>query len=76
MGRKRHPTTDELRQNFERELASVTTGGRLHSETGLDIETDAALIDIARAYPEIDGSLVAAARAAFASQLAGTNSVE
>jgi hypothetical protein len=73
MVRSRHPTEDELRRNFERELASVTTGGALHSETGLDIETDAALVDIAGAYPEVSEAMVAAARAAFAAHLDGTN---
>lgn len=71
--RSRYPTDDELRRNFEAELASVTTGGGLRSETGLDVETDAALIAIARAYPSVPQDLVAAARAAFAGQLDGSN---
>ncbi|MFR9752254.1 hypothetical protein ACL02S_14630 [Nocardia sp. 004] len=75
MTQRAYPTKDELRRNFERELASVTTGGGLHSETWLDIETDAALVDIASAYPEIDVSLVTAARAAFASRLADVDTI-
>ncbi|GAA5081943.1 hypothetical protein [Nocardia iowensis] len=71
--RSRYPTDDELRRNFEAELTSVTTGGGLRSETGLDMETDAALIAIARAYPAVTDDLVAAARAAFAGQLDGSN---
>lgn len=73
MARSRYPTDDELRRNFERELASVTTGGGLRSETGLDVETDAALIAIATAYPAVTEDLVRAARSAFAGQLDGTN---
>ncbi|WP_454198380.1 hypothetical protein [Nocardia sp. Marseille-Q1738] len=73
MVRGRYPSEDELRRNFERELGSVTTGGGLHSETGLDIETETALIDIARAYPEVTEGLVTAARSAFAGQLDGSN---
>ncbi|MBF6211562.1 hypothetical protein IU433_19155 [Nocardia puris] len=73
MVRNRYPTEDELRSNFEAELASVTTGGGLRSETGLDVETDAALIEIARAYPAVPEELVRAARAAFAGQLDGSN---
>jgi len=73
MARSRYPTDDELRRNFERELASVTVGGGLRSETGLDVETDAALIAIATAYPAVTEGLVRAARSAFAGQLDGTN---
>ncbi|MET8648681.1 hypothetical protein [Nocardia aurea] len=73
MGRSRYPTGDELRRNFERELESVTSGGGLRSETGLDVDTDAALIEIAKAYPNIPDALVGAARTAFAGQLDGTN---
>lgn len=68
-----HPGAEELRADFERELASVTTGGGLHPGTALDVETSAALIRIAEAYPEVEGELIAAARAAFAGQLDGSN---
>jgi hypothetical protein len=71
--RSRYPTDDELRRNFESELTSVTTGGGVRSETGLDMETDAALIAIARAYPTVTDDLVAAARGAFAGQMDGSN---
>ncbi|MFG1794393.1 hypothetical protein [Nocardia sp. NPDC049149] len=74
MVRSRYPTDDELRRNFEAELKSVTTGGGVRSETGLDMETDAALFAIARAYPAVTDELVAAAKAAFAGQLDGSNS--
>ncbi|HLS76870.1 MAG TPA: hypothetical protein VK083_08795 [Nocardia sp.] len=73
MARSRHPTDEELRRNFERELASVTSGGGLRSETGLDVQTDAALMAIAVAYPAVSEELVRAARAAFAGQLDGSN---
>ncbi|WP_328409249.1 hypothetical protein [Nocardia sp. NBC_00403] len=73
MVQSRYPTEDELRRNFERELASVSSGGGLRSETGLDIETDAALVEIAKAYPNVPETLVTAARAAFTGQLDGSN---
>ncbi|UGT63979.1 hypothetical protein [Nocardia asteroides] len=68
-----HPGADELRADFERELASVTTGGGLHPGSALDVQTSAALIRIAETYPEVDGALIAAARAAFTGQLDGSN---
>lgn len=68
-----HPTEDELRENFAELLESVRNGGGLRTETGLDMETEEALWDIARAYPEVTGELVDAARAAFAGQLDGSN---
>ncbi|WP_069161899.1 hypothetical protein [Nocardia altamirensis] len=74
MVRSRYPTDDELQRNFEAELKSVTTGGGVRSETGLDMETDAALFAIAMAYPAVTDELVAAAKAAFAGQLDGSNS--
>jgi len=70
MARSRHPTDEELRRNFERELASVTSGGGLRSETGLDVQTDAALMAIAVAYPAVSEELVRAARAHKAGQTA------
>lgn len=73
MARRDYPTDAELRRNFETELASVTAGGGLRSETGLDVRTDAALIEIAAAFPAVTAELVAAARAAFAGQLDGSN---
>ncbi|MBF6171414.1 hypothetical protein [Nocardia blacklockiae] len=72
--RLNHPTEDELRSNFEEELASVRSGGGLSSDTGLDSDTESALWDIARAYPDGSEALVAAARQAFAGQLDGSNS--
>ncbi|QIS08991.1 hypothetical protein [Nocardia arthritidis] len=68
-----YPTDDELRRTFESELATVSGGGGLRSGTGLDLETQAALIAIARAYPAITDDLISAARTAFAAQLDGTN---
>lgn len=68
-----HPTDDELRENFAEMLESVRGGGGLRTETGLDMETEEALWDIARAYPEVTEELVAAARAAFAGQLDGSH---
>ncbi|WP_280266723.1 hypothetical protein [Nocardia wallacei] len=67
------PTRAELRRNFEEELTSVCDGGGLSSDTGLDMETEAALWDIARAYPDVSDALVAAAHRAFAGQLDGSN---
>ncbi|MEV0293215.1 hypothetical protein [Nocardia sp. NPDC050710] len=73
MARNRYPTDDELRESFESELTSVVSGGGMRSGTGLDLDTESALVDIARAYPNISDALVAAARIAFAGQLDGTN---
>ncbi|WP_024800377.1 hypothetical protein [Nocardia sp. BMG51109] len=67
------PTDDELRQNFDEELASASSGGGLHTETGLDSETQDALWAVARAYPEVTDDLLAAARTAFAGQLDGSH---
>lgn len=71
--RLNHPTRAELIENFEAELDSVRNGGGLRSETGLDMETDAALWAIARAYPDITEELVTHAREAFAGRLDGSN---
>jgi hypothetical protein len=68
-----HPTDDELQENFAEMLESVRRGGGLHTETGLDMETEEALWAIARAYPDVADELVEAARAAFARQLDGSN---
>ncbi|WP_069161909.1 hypothetical protein [Nocardia altamirensis] len=67
------PTDDELRSNFEELLASVTSGSGLFTESGVDTETENALLAIARAYPEVPDDLIAAARRAFAGQLDGSN---
>jgi acyl-CoA reductase-like NAD-dependent aldehyde dehydrogenase len=68
-----HPTEDELHENFAEMLESVRRGGGLRTETGLDMDTEEALWDIARAYPDVTDELVDAARAAFARQLDGSN---
>ncbi|WP_024800391.1 hypothetical protein [Nocardia sp. BMG51109] len=74
--RLNHPTEEELRRNFEEQLASVRGGGGLSSDTGLDSRTDAALWDIAVAYPNVPDAVVEEARNAFAGQLDGTNAAE
>lgn len=71
--RLNRPSREELIEDFEEELASVSTGGGLRSETGMDADTDAALWAIARAYPDVTPELVSAARKAFAGQLDGSN---
>ncbi|GGL23680.1 hypothetical protein [Nocardia jinanensis] len=68
-----HPSEDEMRENFAEMLESVRNGGGLRTETGLDMTTEEALWDIARAYPEVTEELVEAARNAFAGQLDGSN---
>lgn len=73
MPRTDNPDDHELRDSFDGELASVCNGCGLHTETGLDAETGAALMQILRAYPAVTDELVAAARAAFAGQLDGSN---
>lgn len=67
------PTEDELRQSFVDALTSVRGGGGVASDNGLDLRTMAALWQIADAYPVIPDELIAAAGAAFAGQLDGSN---
>ncbi|MFC9966147.1 hypothetical protein [Nocardia ignorata] len=74
--RETEPTEAEIRQNFDKMLASVLSGGGIHSETGLDMKTEDALWQVARAYPNASDDLVQAARAAFAGQLDGSNARE
>ncbi|GAA5082032.1 hypothetical protein [Nocardia iowensis] len=71
--REDFPNDDELRSNFEELLASVRGGDGLFTESGLDTETENALLAIARAYPEVPDHLITAARRAFAGQLDGSN---
>ncbi|APE38007.1 hypothetical protein BOX37_03950 [Nocardia mangyaensis] len=54
-------------------MASVCSGGGLNSETGIDMETEAALWAIATAHPHVPTELVAAARTEFAAQLDGSH---
>ncbi|MFI9406468.1 hypothetical protein [Nocardia sp. NPDC052316] len=68
-----HPTEDELRQSFDAALDAVRAGAGISSDTGLDLRTVNALWEIADAYPDIPEQLIAAARAAFAGQLDGSN---
>ncbi|QBS42960.1 hypothetical protein [Nocardia sp. CS682] len=68
-----HPTEDELRHSFDEALDAVRGGEGVATDTGLDVPTVAALWEIAEAYPSIPEQLVAAARAAFAGQLDGSN---
>ncbi|WP_306360356.1 hypothetical protein [Nocardia sp. CC227C] len=67
------PSDDELRRNFESVLAEVMVGQGVRTATGLDDDTQDALWEIARAYPDIPDELVLAARRAFAGQLDGSN---
>ncbi|RDI46122.1 hypothetical protein [Nocardia mexicana] len=71
--REERPSDDELRRNFEQELESVSGGGGLTSETGLDTETEEALWAVADAHPNIPDELIEAARRAFAGQLDGSH---
>ncbi len=64
---------EDLRRNFERELASVTAGGGLTTGSGLDDETERALWAIADAHPHIPDDLVRAARDTFEAQLDGSH---
>lgn len=67
------PTEAELVANFEAALESVRSGGGLNSETGLDMETEAALWVIAGAHPQVPDDLIEAARVEFAAQLDGSH---
>ncbi|MFI1915050.1 hypothetical protein [Nocardia sp. NPDC020380] len=71
--RRGYPTREQLQSSFERVLSQVLAGDGLSSETGLDDETQDALLAIARAYPNASEELVEAARHAFAGQLDGSN---
>ncbi|WP_433661717.1 hypothetical protein ACQPW1_05820 [Nocardia sp. CA-128927] len=68
-----YPAEDELRQSFAEALASVRSGGGVSSDNGLDLRTANALWQIADAYPRVPDDLIAAADAAFAGQLDGSN---
>ncbi|MBL1121011.1 hypothetical protein JK364_53610 [Streptomyces sp. 110] len=69
----KHPSDAELRSTFAVLLDSVCSGSGMYTHSGLDTETEEALWSIARAYPDVPDSSVAAARAAFAGQLDGSN---
>lgn len=71
--REDYPTDAEMRRNFEGLLEKVRAGGAPHSDSGLDLDTEEALWAITRAHPDVPDELVAAARAAFAGQLDGSN---
>ncbi|WP_107654183.1 hypothetical protein [Nocardia suismassiliense] len=68
-----HPTEDELWQSFATALAAVRGGSGVSSDNGLDLRTVNALWEIVDAYPNIPEELIAAAHAAFAGQLDGSN---
>ncbi|WP_189382337.1 toxin-antitoxin system YwqK family antitoxin [Streptosporangium nondiastaticum] len=67
------PTDDQLKKTFVAVLGEVLSGQGIRSCTGLDMDTDDALWEIAAHYPEVSLDLVDAARAAFAGQLDGSN---
>ncbi|OCC08120.1 hypothetical protein [Streptomyces sp. PTY087I2] len=67
-----HPTRDELLDTFHHMLASVLAGGGIHSCSGLDMETENALWDVAKAHPDVSDQLIAQALRAFADQLDGS----
>ncbi|MFE3187223.1 toxin-antitoxin system YwqK family antitoxin [Streptomyces violascens] len=67
------PTEDQLRRTFGAVLEEVLSGQGLRTCTGLDMETDEALWEIAKYGPGAPAELVDAARAAFAGQLDGSN---
>ncbi|CAM4515592.1 hypothetical protein NONI108955_40100 [Nocardia ninae] len=68
-----HPTEDELWQSFATALAAARSGSGVSSDNGLDLRTVNALWEIVDAYPNIHEELIAAAHAAFAGQLDGSN---
>ncbi|QIS01703.1 hypothetical protein F5X71_04705 [Nocardia brasiliensis] len=68
-----HPSEDELRQFYDEALAAVREGAGVATDSGLDVRTANALWAIAEAYPNIPDHLIAAADAAFAGQLDGSN---
>ncbi|MGW4529517.1 hypothetical protein ACWEOI_01065 [Nocardia sp. NPDC004340] len=68
-----YPGKEQLKLNFDNALAQVLDGRGVRTETGLDIETRAALMAVARAHPNATDELVDAARQAFSGQLDGSN---
>ncbi|MEV0464131.1 hypothetical protein AB0I30_24400 [Nocardia tengchongensis] len=68
-----YPSKAQLKLNFDSALAQVLEGRGVRTETGLDMETRAALMAIARAHPNVTDKLVEAARHAFGGQLDGGN---
>lgn len=71
--RRDRPTDDQLTRVFATVLKEVLSGQGLRNHTGLDMETDDALWEIAKYGPGAPPELVDAARAAFAGQLDGSN---
>ncbi|MFI0739640.1 toxin-antitoxin system YwqK family antitoxin [Streptomyces sp. NPDC021100] len=71
--RRDRPTDDQLARVFATVLKEVLSGQGLRNHTGLDMETDDALWEIAKYGPGAPPELVDAARAAFAGQLDGSN---
>ncbi|MFB8002139.1 hypothetical protein [Nocardia sp. NPDC056000] len=71
-----HPSTEQLRLNFDSVLEQVLSGRGVRTETGLDPKTENALWQIRYAYPNASEDLIEAARRAFAGQLDGTNAEE
>ncbi|MFD8148649.1 toxin-antitoxin system YwqK family antitoxin [Streptomyces sp. NPDC059708] len=66
-------TDDQLTRTFVAVLEEVLSGQGLRTCTGLDMETDDALWELAKYGPGAPLALVDAARAAFAGQLDGSN---
>ncbi|TLF72730.1 hypothetical protein FEK35_30620 [Nocardia cyriacigeorgica] len=69
-----HPSDADLRPTFDAALTRACAGQGIRTCTGLNAATDHALAAVSAAAPDPPEALVAAARAAFAQQLAGTGS--
>ncbi|MFQ6326746.1 hypothetical protein ACLMAL_11460 [Nocardia sp. CWNU-33] len=61
-----------LHHIFEVELAAAVAGGSLRAHVGFGPDTDKSLIAIALAQPHVTHTLVAAARQAFAEEVAAS----
>lgn len=71
--KRRYPTEEEIRLNFDRALNEAVTQGIYQTELGLDRYTDKALLEVANSFPNITDELIAKAKQELEFQFDGTH---
>ncbi|MFI2285343.1 hypothetical protein [Nocardia beijingensis] len=66
---------DRQHKTFETELAAAVAGSPLRMHVGLGPDTDAALVAIALAHPDVTHDMIEAARRAFVAESVATADV-